>query len=128
MESRDLEDVDVDARSGGATGAFVPVTGRLELRQSGDFAQFLHDVGGGEAEELGEHESVMVVGLHTCGDLAASVLRSFKAEEKIKCVCCVGWVLRLFVCTSPVLRPCCLHLLCSQARFCLLSLPPSLPT
>ena len=118
VESRNREDA--DARTASATGAFVPVTGRLELRQSGDFAQFLHDVGGGEAEELGEHESVMVVGLHTCGDLAASVLRSFKAEEKIKCVCCVGWVLRLFVCTSPLLRP-----LLSPPPLFSGSLPPS---
>jgi hypothetical protein len=61
--------------SGGGSGSrgFVAVTGRLELRQSGDFLSFLQEVGGQEAVDLSKplnHGSgVMVVGLHTCGDL-----------------------------------------------------------
>jgi hypothetical protein len=59
--------------SGGGSRGFVAVTGRLELRQSGDFLSFLQEVGGQEAVDLSKplnHGSgVMVVGLHTCGDL-----------------------------------------------------------
>jgi len=59
--------------SGGGSRGFVAVTGRLALRQSGDFLSFLQQVGGQEAVDLSKplnHGSgVMVVGLHTCGDL-----------------------------------------------------------
>lgn len=41
----------------------------------------------------------MMVGLHTCGDLAANTLRIFTAKPEIKAVCSVG---------------CCYHLLSEQ--------------
>lgn len=41
----------------------------------------------------------MIVGLHTCGDLAANTLRIFTAKPEIKAVCSVG---------------CCYHLLSEQ--------------
>ncbi|NXO61577.1 MET25 protein, partial [Phainopepla nitens] len=44
-------------------------------------------------------EDCMVVGLHTCGDLAANTLRIFTAKPEIKAVCSVG---------------CCYHLLSEQ--------------
>ncbi|XP_075284459.1 putative methyltransferase-like protein 25 isoform X1 [Opisthocomus hoazin] len=44
-------------------------------------------------------EDCMMVGLHTCGDLAANTLRIFTAEPEIKAVCSVG---------------CCYHLLSEQ--------------
>jgi len=47
-----------------------------------DFATFLRDVAGEERLGADEDSGVMVVGLHTCGDLAASVIRSFEV-----CVC-----------------------------------------
>lgn len=40
-----------------------------------------------------------MVGLHTCGDLAANTLRIFTAKPEIKAVCSVG---------------CCYHLLSEQ--------------
>ncbi|XP_040976370.1 methyltransferase-like protein 25 isoform X4 [Aquila chrysaetos chrysaetos] len=44
-------------------------------------------------------EDCMMVGLHTCGDLAANTLRIFTAKPEIKAVCSVG---------------CCYHLLSEQ--------------
>ncbi|XP_064306364.1 probable methyltransferase-like protein 25 isoform X3 [Phalacrocorax carbo] len=44
-------------------------------------------------------EDCMIVGLHTCGDLAANTLRIFTAKPEIKAVCSVG---------------CCYHLLSEQ--------------
>ncbi|XP_010146794.1 PREDICTED: methyltransferase-like protein 25 [Eurypyga helias] len=44
-------------------------------------------------------EDCMLVGLHTCGDLAANTLRIFTAKPEIKAVCSVG---------------CCYHLLSEQ--------------
>ncbi|XP_065698942.1 probable methyltransferase-like protein 25 isoform X2 [Patagioenas fasciata] len=44
-------------------------------------------------------EDSMIVGLHTCGDLAANTLRIFTAKPEIKAVCSVG---------------CCYHLLSEQ--------------
>ncbi|NXF08051.1 MET25 protein, partial [Smithornis capensis] len=44
-------------------------------------------------------EDCMMVGLHTCGDLAANTLRLFTAKPEIKAVCSVG---------------CCYHLLSEQ--------------
>ncbi|NXU65618.1 MET25 protein, partial [Horornis vulcanius] len=44
-------------------------------------------------------EDCMMVGLHTCGDLAANTLRIFAAKPEIKAVCSVG---------------CCYHLLSEQ--------------
>ncbi|XP_053918460.1 probable methyltransferase-like protein 25 isoform X2 [Cuculus canorus] len=48
---------------------------------------------------ISDLEDCMMVGLHTCGDLAANTLRIFTAKPEIKAVCTVG---------------CCYHLLSEQ--------------
>ncbi|XP_068256800.1 probable methyltransferase-like protein 25 isoform X2 [Nyctibius grandis] len=48
---------------------------------------------------IADLEDCMMVGLHTCGDLAANTLRIFTAKPEIKAVCSVG---------------CCYHLLSEQ--------------
>uniref|UniRef100_A0A3Q2TS30 Methyltransferase like 25 n=1 Tax=Fundulus heteroclitus TaxID=8078 RepID=A0A3Q2TS30_FUNHE len=71
------------ARGEGADGLFSPltsyVTAETELR-----------------ELITELEEAIMVGLHTCGDLAASTLRMFVAKPELSAVCGVG---------------CCYHLL-----------------
>ncbi|KAK9399745.1 methyltransferase-like 25 [Crotalus adamanteus] len=61
------------------------------------------DLGSGKETELcnivGDLEDCVVVGLHTCGDLAPSTLRLFNAVPEIKAVCSVG---------------CCYHLLSEE--------------
>uniref|UniRef100_A0A8C7E2E8 Methyltransferase like 25 n=1 Tax=Naja naja TaxID=35670 RepID=A0A8C7E2E8_NAJNA len=52
----------------------------------------LHDI-------VGDLEDCVIVGLHTCGDLAPSTLRLFSAVPEIKAVCSVG---------------CCYHLLSEE--------------
>lgn len=47
-------------------------------------------------------EDCVMVGLHTCGDLASSTLRLFTAKPEIKAVCSVG---------------CCYHLLSEECEF-----------
>ncbi|KFP87427.1 Methyltransferase-like 25, partial [Acanthisitta chloris] len=48
---------------------------------------------------IADLQNCMIVGLHTCGDLAANTLRIFTAKPEIKAVCSVG---------------CCYHLLSEQ--------------
>ncbi|KAM9328769.1 putative methyltransferase-like protein 25 [Pholidichthys leucotaenia] len=51
------------------------------------------------SELIGELEEAVVVGLHTCGDLAPSTLRMFVAKPEVVAVCSVG---------------CCYHLLSEE--------------
>ncbi|XP_076578515.1 putative methyltransferase-like protein 25 [Chaetodon auriga] len=73
-------------RTDGASTVFSPltsyVTAETELR-----------------ELIGELEDAVVVGLHTCGDLAPSTLRMFVAKAELAAVCSVG---------------CCYHLLSEE--------------
>ncbi|XP_017270330.1 methyltransferase-like protein 25 [Kryptolebias marmoratus] len=73
-------------RKDGSNGVFAPltsyVTAETELR-----------------ELITELEDAVVVGLHTCGDLAASTLRMFVAKAELAAVCSVG---------------CCYHLLSEE--------------
>ncbi|XP_047245696.1 methyltransferase-like protein 25 isoform X2 [Girardinichthys multiradiatus] len=73
-------------RAEGVNGVFSPltsyVTAQTELR-----------------ELVTELEEAVVVGLHTCGDLAASTLRMFAAKPELSAVCGVG---------------CCYHLLSEE--------------
>ncbi|KAG8005612.1 Methyltransferase-like protein 25, partial [Nibea albiflora] len=50
-------------------------------------------------ELIGELEDAVMVGLHTCGDLAPSTLRMFVAKAELAAVCSVG---------------CCYHLLSEE--------------
>eukprot|EP00063_Salmo_salar_P072253 XP_014047088.1 PREDICTED: methyltransferase-like protein 25 isoform X2 [Salmo salar] len=50
-------------------------------------------------EIIGELEDAVMVGLHTCGDLAPSTLRMFVAKRELLSVCSVG---------------CCYHLLSEE--------------
>ncbi|XP_070848223.1 probable methyltransferase-like protein 25 [Chaetodon trifascialis] len=74
------------SRTDGASTVFSPltsyVTAETELR-----------------ELIGELEDAVVVGLHTCGDLAPSTLRMFVAKAELAAVCSVG---------------CCYHLLSEE--------------
>lgn len=87
-ERRKRENLEKKARSRaeGADGVFSPltsyVTSETELR-----------------ELITELEEAVMVGLHTCGDLAASTLRMFVAKPELSAVCGVG---------------CCYHLLSEE--------------
>ncbi|XP_014868389.1 PREDICTED: methyltransferase-like protein 25 isoform X4 [Poecilia mexicana] len=87
-ERRKRENLEKKARSRGegADGVFSPltsyVTSETELR-----------------DLITELEEAVMVGLHTCGDLAASTLRMFVAKPELSAVCGVG---------------CCYHLLSEE--------------
>ncbi|XP_038144355.1 methyltransferase-like protein 25 [Cyprinodon tularosa] len=87
-ERRKRENLEKKARTRGesSSGVFSPltsyVTAETELR-----------------ELITELEEAILVGLHTCGDLAASTLRMFVAKPELSAVCGVG---------------CCYHLLSEE--------------
>ncbi|XP_041833890.1 methyltransferase-like protein 25 isoform X2 [Melanotaenia boesemani] len=87
------------SRSDGASPVFSPltsyVTAETELR-----------------ELITELESAVMVGLHTCGDLAPSTLRMFVAKPELAAVCSVGCCYHLL---SELFDPAgqeCLHSVC----------------
>ncbi|XP_037316396.2 methyltransferase-like protein 25 [Pungitius pungitius] len=85
-QRRKRENLERKAQNGAAGVAFSPltsyVTAETELR-----------------ELIDELEDAVVVGLHTCGDLAPSTLRMFVAKPELAAVCSVG---------------CCYHLLTEE--------------
>uniref|UniRef100_A0A3Q3JUJ3 Methyltransferase domain-containing protein n=1 Tax=Monopterus albus TaxID=43700 RepID=A0A3Q3JUJ3_MONAL len=78
-------------------------------------------------ELISELEDAIMVGLHTCGDLAPSTLRMFVAKPELAAVCSVGCCYHLLSEEFDTARQECLHSVCgfplsqylrSQSWFC----------
>ncbi|KAK5605330.1 hypothetical protein CRENBAI_009238 [Crenichthys baileyi] len=87
-ERRKRENLEKKTRTKGegVSGVFSPLTSYITAQTE------LHEL-------ITELEEAVVVGLHTCGDLAASTLRMFAAKPELSAVCGVG---------------CCYHLLSEE--------------
>ncbi|NXG51264.1 MET25 protein, partial [Psilopogon haemacephalus] len=83
---RKLESLKAKADKSGESNLYLPVTSCITAETE------INDI-------ITDLEDCMMVGLHTCGDLAANTLRIFTAKPEIKAVCSVG---------------CCYHLLSEQ--------------
>lgn len=100
-ERRKRENLERKAQSrrDGASAVFSPltsyVTAETELR-----------------ELIAELESAVMVGLHTCGDLAPSTLRMFVAKPELAAVCSVGCCYHLLSEVFDPAGPECLHSVC----------------
>ncbi|XP_054255965.1 probable methyltransferase-like protein 25 [Indicator indicator] len=83
---RKMESLKAKAGRSGESNLYLPLTSCITAETE------LNDI-------IMDLEDCMMVGLHTCGDLAANTLRIFTAKPEIKAVCSVG---------------CCYHLLSEQ--------------
>ncbi|NWH86794.1 MET25 protein, partial [Aegithalos caudatus] len=83
---RKLTSLKTKARMSNESNLYLPLTSCITAETE------LNDI-------IADLEDCMMVGLHTCGDLAANTLRIFAAKPEIKAVCSVG---------------CCYHLLSEQ--------------
>ncbi|NWI85664.1 MET25 protein, partial [Pitta sordida] len=83
---RRITSLKTKARKSSASNLYFPLTSCITAETE------LSDI-------ITDLEDCMIVGLHTCGDLAANTLRIFTAKPEIKAVCSVG---------------CCYHLLSEQ--------------
>ncbi|XP_063997703.1 probable methyltransferase-like protein 25 isoform X2 [Pogoniulus pusillus] len=85
-EHRKMASLEARARESEESNLYLPLTSRITA------ATEISDI-------VTDMEDCVLVGLHTCGDLAANTLRIFTATPEIKAVCSVG---------------CCYHLLSEQ--------------
>ncbi|XP_036376470.1 methyltransferase-like protein 25 isoform X1 [Megalops cyprinoides] len=86
-ERRKRENLERKSARGGSDGAlYSPLTSYVTAETE------LRDI-------ITELEDALVVGLHTCGDLASSTLRMFVSRQELRAVCSVG---------------CCYHLLSEE--------------
>ncbi|XP_068026634.1 probable methyltransferase-like protein 25 isoform X3 [Melanerpes formicivorus] len=83
---RKMESLKAKAGRSGESNLYLPLTSCITAETE------LNDI-------IMDLEDCVMVGLHTCGDLAANTLRIFTAKPEIKAVCSVG---------------CCYHLLSEQ--------------
>ncbi|XP_041569135.2 probable methyltransferase-like protein 25 isoform X5 [Taeniopygia guttata] len=93
-----LEDV-LEALKGDSEGAIGIKPDEFMNNKKSHEVQVMSELVDGIANYCGIKQDCMMVGLHTCGDLAANTLRIFTAKPEIKAVCSVG---------------CCYHLLSEQ--------------
>ncbi|XP_052630253.1 probable methyltransferase-like protein 25 isoform X8 [Harpia harpyja] len=93
-----LEDV-LEALRGDNQGTTGIKTDEFMNNKKSHEVQVMSELVDNIANYCGIKQDCMMVGLHTCGDLAANTLRIFTAKPEIKAVCSVG---------------CCYHLLSEQ--------------
>ncbi|KAM7128185.1 putative methyltransferase-like protein 25 isoform 2-T3 [Ciconia maguari] len=93
-----LEDI-CEALRGDNQGATGIKTDEFMNNKKSHEVQVMSELVDTIANYCGIKQDCMMVGLHTCGDLAANTLRIFTAKPEIKAVCSVG---------------CCYHLLSEQ--------------
>ncbi|NXS01257.1 MET25 protein, partial [Oxylabes madagascariensis] len=85
---RKITSLKTKARKSSESNLYFPLTSCITAETELKLSDIITDL-----------EDCMMVGLHTCGDLAANTLRIFTAKPEIKAVCSVG---------------CCYHLLSEQ--------------
>ncbi|XP_057240862.1 probable methyltransferase-like protein 25 isoform X5 [Malurus melanocephalus] len=93
-----LEDV-LEALKGDREGATGIKPDEFMNNKKSHEVQVMSELVDNMANYCGIKQDCMLVGLHTCGDLAANTLRIFAAKPEIKAICSVG---------------CCYHLLSEQ--------------
>uniref|UniRef100_A0A8C8VNF6 Methyltransferase like 25 n=1 Tax=Pelusios castaneus TaxID=367368 RepID=A0A8C8VNF6_9SAUR len=85
-EQRKMASIKAKASKSNESNIYLPLTSYITAKTE------LHDI-------ITDLEDCIMVGLHTCGDLAPNTLRIFTAKPEIKAVCSVG---------------CCYHLLSEE--------------
>ncbi|XP_071509881.1 probable methyltransferase-like protein 25 [Diadema antillarum] len=86
VNSEDVSDQRKLRKTREESGAFVSLTGYVD--EETDIGDILGS--DQEASHFDLTEPFMMVGLHTCGNLAPSMLRIFVANPRIQCLCGVG--------------------------------------